>query len=77
MEKLKNIKRKLNQLQIKYETWENNQGISVYSCYVGDNFYDYGEDKPKLKVNDDYKFLFFYHRIRFIRCEDCCECSGW
>jgi len=44
MEKLKNIKRKLDEMEVNWSETENGQGIEIKACEIGDNFYDYGEE---------------------------------
>lgn len=61
----------------------NKQLIKIYSCALGDNFFDYGEDEPEefdwfeeipvelreeLENND---------LVEIIHCDDCCGCAGW
>lgn len=45
MVKLKEIKNRLGKEY--YSESDNRQQIFVKSCVVGDNFYDYGETRPK------------------------------
>ena len=77
MRKLKEIERLLKKDGHSFHRSENNQQIYIYWCCVGNNFYDYGKEKPK---TTDYSFAPYVKddpRIILITCEDCCRCAGW
>lgn len=77
MIKLKDIEKKLKKEKVRYFRSENEQFLYVYSCDIGNNFYDYGEEEPPLKIKSEFSFLKDDFRIKIIRCCDCCCCAGW
>ena len=55
---------------------------SINWCHLGDNFYDYNEERPQIKLDliKNYKIRQWITkdpRIIICDCEDCCGCGGW
>lgn len=76
MIRMKEIKRLLDERDIEYEI--ENQRIHILSCDLGNNFYNYGEPKKTITIDDEQlKFLSTDFRVNIITCENCCCCSGW
>ena len=79
MKKLKEIE-KLFGSQGCYRN-DNDQILLIRACFVGDNFYDYGETPKEIKWDRISPSLAQElkndHRIKILKCEDCCGCSGW
>ena len=80
MIKLKELEKILDCEKIHYEIGGNNV-IYIKRCEVGDNFYDYNQEKTPIKydccsqklaslIKDDF-------RVHIVYCEDCCGCAGW
>lgn len=77
MEKLKNIKRKLDEMEVNWSESENGQNIEIKACEIGNNFYDYGEEPTPIVFSKQYEFLKDDHRVHIIDCQSCCGCAGW
>ena len=56
---------------------ENGQILVIKACYVGDNFYDYGEEPRPVIFYPQYDFLINDTRIHILECCECYGCAGW
>lgn len=78
--KIKEIIKILEEQKIDFELdfFDNEEKIFIKSCDLGDNFYDYGEREPELRIdNSKLKFLEDCNNVIITRCCDCCGCAGW
>lgn len=79
MRKLKDIEKYLNENKIENNRTENRQYICVNCCCIGDNFYDYGQNPPKVLkyYSPTLEEIANDRRVKIIMCEDCGGCGGW
>lgn len=79
------IRTQLDELDISYHIfgYDKNQYISILSCSLGDNFFDYGEEEPdefdwdeKIPV-ELIEALLKTDLVDIVKCYDCCGCAGW
>lgn len=70
----------LNSLNIDYSEDDKGRPLIPW-CYFGNNFFDYGEVKPKkMDFTDcppELKKLLDKKKIEYLSCEDCYGCAGW
>lgn len=59
------------------ERSEDGQMLYIKACDVGDNFYDYDDERKAVVYDPQYEFLKDDHRICIVECCVCCGCSGW
>lgn len=60
--------------------WNEDGTISIPWCVVGDNFYDYEEEEPPMKVSDKNGYHGWLARsplVHLEKCDVCCGCAGW
>ena len=82
---IEEIRTQLDKFDISYHIFghKEDQYISILSCSLGDNFFDYDEEEP-----DEFDW---YEKIPvwlieelannglvdIVKCYDCCGCAGW
>ena len=78
------LKEYLNKCKIKFFEMEDEDAdaekeiVYIYWCEIGDNFYDYGEKRPKhTHFYKKFEFLRDDPRVVLLDCADCCGCASW
>lgn len=77
MLRLKEVCALLDKKHIEYD--RDGQYIRIFSCALGDNFYDYGEEPKKIKIDDKEvrQVISNDPRVKIFDCSDCGGCGGW
>lgn len=72
---MEELKKLLEKLDISYEKYEHY--ISISSCQIGENYYDYGEDPPEeIDLCEEYEELRPYLDSEYLEITDCSSCWG-
>ena len=56
---------------------KNGECLCIKSCWIGDNYFGYGEEEKPLVWDDEYYFLANDSRIIVSTCDECCGCGDW
>ncbi|NLA64220.1 MAG: hypothetical protein GX857_13605 [Bacteroidales bacterium] len=77
--KLEELEKLLKEKGISYTCYDEETGVRILSCALGeDNFYDYGERPKKTKIDDkELRFLENHPKVTILECCNCCACAGW
>ncbi len=75
---LEDLEKLLKEKGIDYVCYDEESGVRIAACALGDNFYDYGERPKKVRIDDkELRFLKNHPKVTIVECCDCCGCAGW